>query len=324
MIDLRNKKILVTGGHGFIGSAVVNNLIKKRGVPTENIIAPRSSEMDCRDYAQVKQVMEDNGVDVVIHLACLIGGVGYSSTHPATQYYNNILMDLQVVEAAKDAKLERVVLVSSSCAYPKETAYPLREEYIWEGLPQETNLAYGVAKRLMTVQGPAYRQEFGLDVVVVVPNNGYGPKDNFDPEYSHVIPALIRRCVAGEDPLVVWGDGTPTRDFLYVEDFAEGVLLSAERLEGDEYVNIGNGTETSIKELVSTVQRLTSHTGEIVYDTSKPNGQPRRSVDISKAEKLIGFKPAYSLEEGLKETIEWYLKNKDEIEAKIASKNTGS
>ena len=203
------------------------------------------------------------------------------------------------------------VLVSSSCAYPNESSYPLKEESLWDGLPQETNLAYGVAKRLMTVQGPAYRAQYGLNAAVVVPNNGYGPNDNFDPAYSHVVPSLIRRCIAGENPLIVWGDGTPTRDFLYVKDFAEGVLLAAEKLESDDYINIGSGVETPIKELASLIQKLTHHEGEIVYDSTKPNGQKRRSVDLTKARALVGFEPHYSLEEGLKETIEWYLAHKD-------------
>lgn len=311
MIDLTRKKILVTGGNGFIGKNLVENLITVRRVPAKNIVITHSRKDDIRVYKTCERLLKDNHIDVVIHLAALIGGVGYSSTHAAEQYYNNILMDLQIVEASKNVGVEKVVLVSSACAYPEKTPYPLKEEYLWQGIPQETNLAYGIAKRLMAVQGPAYRQRYGLNVATVIPNNAYGPHDNFHPDYSHVMPSLIRRCVAGENPLVVWGNGKPTRDFLYVKDFVEGVLLAAEKLDTDEYVNLGSGTETSIRDLVSAVQRLTGHTGKIVYDKTKPNGQPRRSVDISKARRLIGFKPKYSLERGLAETVAWYKANVD-------------
>ena len=311
MVDLAHKKILVTGGNGFIGKNLVENLATLRGVPRENIVVTRSKTDDIRVYETCERLLRDNKIDIVIHLAALIGGVGYSSTHAAEQYYNNILMDLQIVEASKNVGVEKVVLVSSACAYPERTPYPLKEEYLWQGIPQETNLAYGIAKRLMHVQGPAYREQYGLNVVSVIPNNAYGVHDNFHPSFSHVIPSLIRRTVAGEDPLVVWGDGTPTRDFLYVKDFVEGVLLAAEKLDTDEYVNLGSGTETAIKDLISMIQKHTGHTGTVVYDNTKPNGQPRRSVDISRARELIGFEPKYSLEDGLKETIEWYLANKD-------------
>lgn len=304
-MDLRDTTILLTGGSGFVGQHVVD-VLRERGVPRDRIVIPDSSRDDLRIYSNCERLFSEHPIDIVIHLAALVGGVGYSSMHPATQYYNNIVMDAQIVEAAKNANVKKVVMVSSSCAYPQDAENPLREEYFWNGLPQETNRTYGVAKRLASVQGPAYREEFGLNVVVVVPNNAYGPGDNFDPEYSHVIPALIRRCVAGESPLVVWGDGTPTRDFLYVKDFAEGVVRAAERLETDEYVNLGSGVETSVKELTALVRKLTGHAGGVVYDPERPMGQPRRSVDISRARTLLDFKPRYTLEEGLRETIEWY------------------
>lgn len=306
MTNLSKKRILLTGGNGFIGREVHRILTEERNVPKKNIVIPDSKKDDLRLYKNALRIMKKQKTQVVIHLAAIIGGVGFSSKFPATQYYSNILMDLQVVEAARAAGVERVILVSSSCAYPKETSYPMVEEHLWDGYPQETNLAYGIAKRLMTVQADAYRQEHGMDIAVVIPNNAYGPGDNFHPEHSHVIPSLIRRCLAGENPLVVWGDGTPTRDFLYVKDFAEGVVLAAEKLRGKECINLGSGVETSVKELVSTIQRLTGHTGKILYDSSKPSGQPRRSVSIQKAKKLIGFKPRYSLKKGLKETILWY------------------
>jgi GDP-L-fucose synthase len=288
MTDLSTKRILVTGGRGFIGRSLVDLLVNHRSVPENQIIIPDSKRDDLRIYENCERLIKENTIDIVIHLAALIGGVGYSSTHPATQYYNNILMDLQITEAAKNCGVEKIVLVSSSCAYPKETKYPLREEYLWDGIPQETNLAYGIAKRLMTVQAPAYREEFGLNAVVVIPNNAYGPHDNFHPEHSHVIPSLIRRCLSGEDPLVVWGDGTPTRDFLYVKDFAEGVILAAERLDGDEYVNIGSGTETPIHELVSLVQKLTGQrAGHLRQDkTEWPSATQRRYLQSETSYRL--------------------------------------
>lgn len=308
MINLQKKKIFITGGSGFIGKAIIENLTTKRGVPTKNIIITNSKKDDLRIFANCRRLLDKNNIDVIIHLAALIGGVGYSSKFPATQYYNNILMDLQVVEAAKECGVKKIVLVSSACAYPKDASYPLTENNLWNGLPQETNLAYGIGKRILTIQAEAYRKQYGLNCVVVIPNNAYGPGDNFDKEYSHVIPALIRKCLDKNNPLIVWGDGTPTRDFLYVKDFAEGVLLAAEKLEDSRPVNLGSGRETSIKELVEIIRKLTNHTGEAVYDTSKPNGQPRRSVNIKKAQQFLGFKPQYTLEQGLKKTIEWYKK----------------
>lgn len=307
MLQLKNKNILVTGGSGFIGGHVVEAL-KKRGLSSSHITIPDSKKDDLRVLENCRRLLSKNKIDVIIHLASILGGVGFSSKFPATQYYNNILMDLQIMEAAKEHQTEKVVLVGSSCAYPLKTKYPMREEDLWNGLPQETNLAYGVGKRILTVQAGAYAQEFGLRTVVILPNNAYGPNDNFHPEYSHVIPSMIRKCLAKESPLTIWGDGTPTRDFLYVKDFAEGIVLAAEKLEGQEPINLGSGVETKIRDLVKTIMKLTDYQGKVVYDDSKPNGQPRRSVDISKARRLLGFKPKYSLEEGLQETISWYKK----------------
>lgn len=305
---LQNKKILVTGGNGFIGKALVENLVTVRGVDRKHIIIPDSKRDDIRDIQNCRRLLADHRIDIIIHLATIVGGVGFSSRYPATQYYNNILMDLQLVEAAKDHRPEKIVMVSSSCAYPRDTSYPMVEENIWYGLPQETNRAYGVGKRILTVQADAYRQEHGMNFSVLVANNAYGPWDNFHPEYSHVIPSLIRKCLSGETPLVVWGDGTPTRDFLYVKDFAEAVALAAEKPLFEEWINIGSGVETQINDLVEVIKRLTGYTGEVVHDRTKPNGQPRRSVSIEKAWKILAFRPKYSLEEGLKETIGWYKK----------------
>lgn len=308
MLDLREKKILITGGHGFIGQWVIHNLIKKRGLNKDQIIIPDAEKDDIRNINNCLRLIKDNQIDVVIHMAAIIGGVGFSQKFPASQYYNNILMDLQIVEAAKECCVKKIVLVSSACAYPRDAIYPLTEDQLWTGLPQETNLAYGIGKRIMTIQADAYRKQYGTNIAVVIPNNAYGPGDNFHEEYSHVIPALIRKCLNGNNPLIVWGDGTPTRDFLYVKDFAEGVLLAAERSDGRSPVNLGTGQETSIKNLVELIKKITGHNGKVIYDTTKPNGQPRRSVNIKMAQQLLGFKPRYTLEQGLIETITWYKK----------------
>lgn len=310
MLALSKNKILITGGRGFIGRWVVENLVKKRKIDANQIIIPDSQKDDLRNFDNCQRLIKKNKIDVVIHLAAIVGGVGYSQKFPASQYYNNILMDLQVVEAAKVCGVKKVVLVSSACAYPKNTAYPLTEDHLWNGLPQETNLAYGIGKRILTIQADAYRKQYGANIVVVIPNNAYGPGDNFHEEYSHVIPALIRKCLDKNNSLIVWGDGTPTRDFLYVKDFVEGVVLAAEKLEDSRPVNLGSGRETSIKELVKIIKKLTGYTGKVIYDASKPNGQPRRSVDIKRAQQLLNFKPQYTLEQGLQETIEWYKRNK--------------
>lgn len=310
MINLKDKKILLTGGSGFIGKAVIENLCSTRGLKLNQIIIPRQPNDDLRSLANCERLLRENKINIIIHLAALVGGVGYSSRFPATQYYNNILMDLQIMEAAKNHKIEKIVMIGSACAYPRDAQYPLSESQLWSGLPQKTNLAYGIAKRILTIQADAYRQEHKMKIAILVPNNAYGPGDNFDPEYSHIIPSIIRKCVAGENPLIVWGDGTPTRDFFYVKDFAEGVILATEKLETDEYLNLGSGTETSIREVVNLIQELTNHQGKIQYDKTKPNGQERRSVNINKAKKILDFTPKYDLRTGLKETIEWYKKNK--------------
>jgi GDP-L-fucose synthase len=298
-----NKKVLVTGGAGFVGSHVVDRLLG-RGVPRDRVVVPRSRECDLRVLENCRRAVQ--GADVVVHLAAAVGGIGYSKGHPATQYYNCLLMDLHMVEAARDAGVEKFVSISSACAYPLEAPYPLREESLFTGVPQETNRAYGFAKSMMVAQAEAYSKQYGMNIAVLVGANAYGPRDNFHPEHSHVIPSLIRKCHEDREELVVWGDGTPTRDFLYVEDFAEGVLLAAERLEGWEPVNIGTGREISVRDLVAVIADLSGFRGRVRYDPSKPGGQPRRVISIDRARARMGFEPRTPLEEGLRRTIEWY------------------
>ena len=298
-----DKTALVTGGSGFVGSHVVDRLTRDRGVPPERVVVPRSRDHDLRRFEECSSVVE--GVDVVLHLAADVGGIGYSDTHPASQYFNCLLIDLNMMEAARRAGVGKFVSVSSACAYPLDAGYPLQEADLFNGNPQETNRAYGMVKRMMATQAEAYHKQFGTDVAVVVAANAYGPRDNFDHDTSHVIPALIRKCLDREE-LVVWGDGTPTRDFFYVEDFAEGVVLAAETLDSPEPVNIGTSQETSIAELVDTVVRLTGFEGGVRYDPTRPNGQPRRVLDITKARQRMGYEPKVGLEEGLRRTIEWF------------------
>jgi GDP-L-fucose synthase len=249
------------------------------------------------------------GVDVVLHLAADVGGIGYSDSHPADQYYNCLQMDLNIMEAARRAGVQKLVSVSSACAYPLDATCPLKEDELFQGEPQESNRAYGVAKRMMVAQAEAYHKQYGTDVAVVIAANAYGPGDNFDRETSHVIPALIRKCYEN-DELVVWGDGTPTRDFFYVDDFAEGVLLAAERLASPEPVNIGTNQETSISDLVDSIVRLTGFQGRVRFDPIMPNGQPRRVLDISRARDRMGYAPSVELDQGLKLTVDWFRANR--------------
>lgn len=305
MAFFRDKKILVTGGKGFIGSHLVEALLAK-GVKKAKIIIPASQKDDL--YLLKNCLRLTKGVNLVFHLAADIGGVAYSKTHPATQLYNCLMMDLNIIEAAKRNKVKKVVLVSCSPAYPQGSPMPLKEEYLFNGPPEESHYGFGWAKRTMIVLAKAYHLEFSMDINVVIANNTYGPRDNFDPETAHVIPALIRKCFE-EEKLVIWGDGTPKRDFVYVEDLAKGLLLAAEKLKGPEPVNLGSGMEVSIGDLVKKITRLTSFKGEFIFDQTKPKGQPRRVISIRKARKLLGFLPQTSLEKGLKKTIEWYEKN---------------
>ena len=304
--------MVVTGGAGFLGSFVVEKLRQRK---CGEVCVPRSQEYDLVDLAAVRRLYRDAKPDLVIHLAARVGGIGANLKNPATFFYDNLMMGVQLMEVGRQAGVEKFVAVGTICAYPKFTPVPFREEDLWNGYPEETNAPYGLAKKMLLVQSQAYRQQYGFNSVVLFPVNLYGPRDNFDLETSHVIPALIRKCLEAQaDPsrsepqpvLTVWGTGAPTREFLYVEDAAEGILLAAEHYNSSEPVNLGAGFEISIRDLVDRVIALTGFKGEVVWDTSKPDGQPRRRLDVSKAERSFGFKAETSLEEGLCRTVEWY------------------
>ncbi len=307
-IKLRTRKILVTGGAGFLGKFVVQKLLD-RGVPKKNIFIPRSKEYDLTKWENCKKVVK--GKDIVIHLAAKVGGIGYNREKPGEMFYDNAMMGIQLMEAARQAKVEKFVALGSICAYPKINPAPFVETSIWMGYPEETNAPYGLAKKMLLVQAQAYRQQYGFNAIYLLPVNLYGPGDNFDPRSSHVIPALIKRIAdakkTGQDQIVVWGTGTASREFLYVEDCAEGVILATEKYDKPGHVNIGANREIKIKDLVKAICKLMDYKGKIVWDKTKPDGQPRRVVDATLAKKEFGFKAKTDFEEGLKKTIQWYL-----------------
>lgn len=306
-MELKNKKILVTGGAGFLGSFVVNKLLE-RGVPKENIFVPRSKDTDLRDFENCKSAV--SGRDLVIHLAGNVGGIGLNKEKPGELYYDNLMMGAHIMEAARQAGTKKFVAIGTICSYPKFTPIPFKEDDLWSGYPEETNAPYGLAKKMMLVQGQAYRDQYNFNSVYLMPINLYGPRDNFDPSSSHVIPALIRKVYeaqqAGEDHIEVWGTGKATRGFLYAEDAAEGIVLAAENYDGVHPVNLGSPIEISIKDLVETISDLMGFKGEIRWDSSKPDGQPRRALDVNRAEKEFRFRASTDFKEGLKKTIEWY------------------
>ena len=304
-----NKKILVTGGAGFLGSFVVEKL-KERGVNEEDIRIPRSKDIDLRRWENCVKAVKD--IDIVIHLAARVGGIGYNMKYPGTLFYDNAIMGIQLMEAARQEGVEKFVVIGTVCAYPKFTPVPFKEGDLWNGYPEETNAPYGLAKRMLLVQAQAYRQQYGFNTIYLLPVNLYGPRDNFDPESSHVIPALIKKMVDAKlerkKEVVVWGTGKATREFLYVEDAAEGIILATEKYNKPQPVNLGSGFEISIKDLVELIAELVGFEGEIKWDATKPDGQPRRSLDTTKAWKKFGFKAKTDFREGLKRTIEWYKK----------------
>jgi GDP-L-fucose synthase len=311
-----NKKILVTGGAGFLGSFVLDGLIRERNVRQENVSIPRSANIDLRIWENCVRVVKD--IDIVIHLAGRGGGIGYNRKYPGMLFYDNIVMNSQLMEAARQEGVEKFVGIGTVCSYPKYAAVPFKEESLWDGYPEETNAAYGLSKKMMLVQSQAYRQQYGFNSIHLLMVNLYGPRDNFNLESSHVIPALIRKFVDAvqneEKEVVVWGTGKASREFLYVEDAAEAILFATEKYNKADPVNIGAGKEITIHELVNLIGELTGFKGDIVWDTSKPDGQPRRCLDTSKAKREFGFEAKTDFREGLKRTIDWYKVNVLKVE----------
>jgi GDP-L-fucose synthase len=302
------QSVIVTGGAGFLGRHVVSAL-HARGA--KRVFVVRSAAYDLRHEADVQRLYQDVTATMVIHLAASVGGIGANRKHPGSFFYNSLMMGTLMLEYARRANVPKFVGIGTICAYPKYTPVPFREDDLWNGYPEETNAPYGLAKKMLLVQGQAYRQEYGYNSIHLMPTNLYGPGDNFDPETSHVIPALIRKCLAakqnGEPYVEIWGDGTPTREFLYVKDAAEGILLAAEHYNSAEPVNLGSGMEISIRDLATLIAELIGFKGEFRYDTSKPNGQPRRQLDVSRAREAFGFSAQTSFRDGLRETVAWYL-----------------
>jgi len=303
----QDKRVLVTGGSGFLGSYVVDTLTK-RGAAL--VFAPRRKDYDLRILQNVRNLLADTGPDVVIHLAARVGGIGANREHPAEFFYDNLMMGVPLLHESWASGVKKFVALGTICCYPKHTPIPFQEENLWDGYPEETNAPYGLAKKMLLVQSQAYRQQYGFNSIFLMPVNLYGPRDNFDRSSSHVIPALVQKCLdaraRGEDEIVVWGDGSPTREFLYVEDAAEAIVLAAERYNKSEPMNLGSSCEISIKDLVELIAQLTGFEGRIVWDATKPNGQPRRSLDTSLAEHAIGFRSRTNFTEGLERTIAWY------------------
>ncbi len=316
-----DKTVIVTGGAGFLGRHVVAGL-RARGLTGDQIIVPRKAGYDLRHWDAIQQLFTDVHLQsinhdsqlIIIHLAGNVGGIGYNRGHPGELFYDNMIMGVQLMEAARQQGVAKFVAAGTICAYPKFTPVPFSEEDLWNGYPEETNAPYGLAKKMLLVQAQAYREQYDFNAIHLLPVNLYGPEDNFDPESSHVIPALIKKFVDAQllhhstlsPPVTIWGDGSPTREFLFVSDAAEGILLATERYDGPQPVNLGSSFEISIKELAETIARLTGFRGQLVWDTSKPNGQPRRKLDTSRAERLFGFHAHTSFEDGLMHTIEWY------------------
>lgn len=313
----QGKRVIVTGGSGFLGAFVVNKLWR-RGVA--EVIVPRRKDYDLRTMPAIRQLLNDtatgNGasaktpVDMVIHLAANVGGIGANRAKPAEFFYDNLMMGVQLLHACWQVGVPKFVAIGTICAYPKFAPIPFQEEALWDGYPEETNAPYGLAKKMMLVQSQAYREQYGYNSIFLLPVNLYGPGDNFDLQTSHVIPALVRKCLdakaSGATYLEAWGDGSPTREFLYVDDAAEGILLAAEHYNDSQPVNLGSSYEISIRDLLQTIAHLTQFTGRIVWDTTQPNGQPRRKLDVRRAQAEFGFTAQTSFTEGLQRTIDWY------------------
>lgn len=310
----KDKRVIVTGGSGFLGSFVVEKL-QRRGVG--DVFIPRSSEYDLRQPKGIAAMLDDYPADMVIHLAALAGGIGANRARPAEFFYDNLMMGVPLLHQAWEQGVEKFVAVGSVCSYPKFTPVPFKEEDLWDGYPEETNAPYGLAKKMLLVQSQAYRQQYGYNSIYLMPVNLFGPRDNFDLETSHVIPALIRKAVEagerGDRELLVWGDGSPTREFLYVEDAADGILTAAEKYDGDQPVNLGSGFEISIKDLTEMIVKMTGFEGKLVWQTDKPNGQPRRGLDVTRARDYFGWSAQVPFEEGMRRTIEWFKENRSKV-----------
>lgn len=308
--DLKKKRIVVTGGTGFLGKFVVEKL---RAMGCKNIFVPKSQDYNLIEREDVKRVYQDGKPDIVIHLAAVVGGIGANSENPGKFFYENLMIGVQLIEEGRLYGIEKFVCIGTICAYPKFTPVPFKEENLWNGYPEETNAPYGIAKKVPLVQLRAYRQQYGFNGIYLLPVNLYGPNDNFDPRTSHVIPALIKKCFdtirEGKDEIVIWGTGNATREFLYVEDCAEGIVLATERYDGDNPVNLGAGFEISIKDLANKIIQITGFKGKVIWDRTKPDGQPRRMLDTTRGEEYFGFKAKTSLDEGLERTIPWYKEN---------------
>ena len=310
----QHARIVVTGGAGFLGSAVVDGL-RNRGY--ENIIVPRSSNYDLRNQEAIVRLYRDAQPQVVIHLAAVVGGIGANRANPGRFFYDNAIMGIQMMESARQFGVTKFIALGTICAYPKFASVPFKEEELWNGYPEETNAPYGLAKKMMLVQAQAYRAQYGFNAIYLLPVNLYGPGDNFDLESSHVIPALIRKCVEAkennDEQIVLWGDGSPTREFLYVEDAAEGIVLAMERYNGSEPVNLGTGDEISIRDLAQMIAAEVGFSGSIVWDTTKPNGQPRRCLDTSRAQQYFGFRAQQGLREGIAKTLAWFMVHRPNV-----------
>ncbi len=305
--QLAGKRVCVTGGAGFLGTHLVKRL-ESRGV--KDIFIPKIEDYDLVKPVDIQKMLDDSHPDIIIHLAAHVGGIGANQEHPAEFFYDNLMMGVQLIHESWKRKIEKFVAIGTVCAYPKFTPVPFREDDIWNGYPEETNAPYGLAKKMLLVQSQAYRDQYNFNSIFLIPVNLYGPRDNFHPSSSHVIPALIKKCIEarknGDAEVVIWGDGSPTREFIYVDDAAEGIALAADSYNKSDPVNIGSGYEISIKDLALLISRLTGFQGRMVFDTSKPNGQPRRGLDVSRAQKEFGFKAVVSFEDGLRRTIDWY------------------
>ncbi len=312
----RFANVMVTGGSGFLGSRVVSAL---ESAGHERIIVPRSKDYDLREQALVRKLLKEEQPDLIIHLAAVVGGIGANRDMPGSFFYDNLVMGVMLMEEARKAGVSKFVGIGTICSYPKFTPVPFKEDDLWFGYPEETNAPYGLAKKMLLVQAQAYRQQYDFNAIHLMPVNLYGPGDNFDPKTSHVIPALIRKCVdavkLGQFEITAWGDGSPTREFLYVDDAARGIVMAAERYDSPEPVNLGSGFEISMKDLAEKIAELTGFEGKFIWDASMPNGQPRRRLDTSRARERFGFEARVGFDEGLKKTIEWYLASRNSIEA---------